>query len=223
VSWKQLLREPNIWIGVAIAVIVIPILIYAIIKHERGDVLEADWQTVSVSQGRVALHPRYHHDNCLWTAVADDTTDAGLLNRAVKLWNDRICNEELGCRYLCTREDPELFSRTSEKSGARFSHIFVSTETLPNTGEGGITNNIYDKATGEAYYAIIKINKSHTYHEDSYLAALVHELGHGLLLGHCDDRHKTSIMRKTLNVRGTITDHDAELLREAWITNKLSR
>jgi hypothetical protein len=216
---KQLLREPNFWIGVAIAAVVIPVLIYAIIRYEREPITEADFQVVSLvptTRGRAELRPKYHHEKCLWTTVGDKTVRADLLMKATVMWNDRVCEGKSGCQYVCNQNDPDLFFRTGEKSEARFGNIFVMAEVLPDNGEGGVTNNVYDVKMGEAYYAVVKINKMHTYHEDSYIAALVHEVGHGLLLGHCDDRHETSIMRKRLNVRGTITDHDAELLRKAW-------
>jgi len=220
VDWKKIVREPNIWIGVALTLIVIPILIYAIIKHETTPIAEADWQMVSLvptTQGRHHLTPRYHHDKCLWSVVGDKTVRADYLKKAVEAWDSRVC-EGLNkkCVYLCVFDDPDLFFRTEEKSQARFGNIFVSVETLPDDGHGGITNNIYDEKTGEVYYSVVRINHVHTYHEDSYVAALTHEIGHGLLLDHCDDRHTTSIMRKKLNTRGRITDHDAELLRNAW-------
>ena len=226
-TWKQLVREPNFWIGIALACIVIPILIYAIIKHETDPIVETDWQMVSLvptTRGRKALRPMFVHDRCQWTAIGDKTVDQELLRVAAKRWNDRVCEGlEEDCQYLCTRVDPDLFFQTKEKSLERYGNLFVSVETLSDDTHGGITNNVFDQATAETYYAVIKINHAHTTDRDSYLAALMHELGHGLLLGHPDDRHKTSIMRKRLNVRGTITDHEAELLRDAWITAKRSR
>lgn len=210
----------------AITVVVIPVLIYAIIKHETDPIAEADWQMVSIiptTHGRKSLQPMFVHDRCQWTAVGDATVDAPLLARAAKRWNDRVCEGLEDCSYLCVQEDPDLFFRTQEKSLERYGKLFVSVETLPDNGHGGVTNNVYDTGTAETYYAVIKINHAYVQHEESYLAALVHELGHGLLLDHCDDRHETSVMRKRLNPRGTITDHDAELLREAWTTAKRNR
>lgn len=218
-SWGRLLRDPNLWIGVGLAAVVIPALIYAIISHETKPIREADFQMVGLvptTQGRKSLRPKFHHDKCLWTTVGDRSVRQDLLLKATEMWNARVCAGEDGCQYVCNREDPDLFFNTGEKSGARYGSIFVTANMMREDNEGGVTNNVYNVKTGEVYYSKITINEMYTHHESSYLAALVHEIGHGLLLGHCDDRHETSIMREKLNVRGRITDHDAELLREAW-------
>lgn len=206
---KKLFRDPNVWIAIALAAIVIPSLIYAIVKHVRRRPEDNGFMTCC--QGKT-LSPRFMFDDTMWFVVADKGIDEDVLAYASKEWNAKVGKDVF--RY---KSSPSWFSdpNYSLSNEYKFGTVSVTLATEPGSDEsGGVTHNNYDKSTGEVYWSEITINPLFTHDRNRYKAALLHELGHALLLAH--DDHPTSIMRKELNVRGTITDHDAEIVRELW-------
>lgn len=207
---KKLFRDPNVWIAIVLAAIVIPSLIYAIVKHVRREPEDNGFMTCC--QGKT-LVPRFVPDNSpIWSVIADNTIDEEVLSYAVGAWNEKVNKVVLRSRVSHEWFRDPNYDLSSEY---KFATVSITLATEPTHDEsGGVTHNNYDKSTGEVYWSEITINPFYTHDKAHYKAAMLHELGHALLLAH--DDHPTSIMRKELNVRGTITDHDAEIVRELW-------
>jgi len=216
-------RDPNIYIGIAVAAIVVPSLIYAIVTHvRRGDVNE-DFIYVDISGEKTMLtlaRPPLAGE-VVWDVIADNTIDEDILKLAVNRWEKKV-----GHGVFRTRVSQEFFDHpmfmmagdptVKQAAAYRAGTVALSVKTVGGKeGCGGLTNHNYDLKTGRVHWVDISINPMYTYDKRSYEAALVHELGHALLLGHAD--HRTSIMRKKLNDRGIITEHSTELVRKLWM------
>lgn len=219
-------RDPNVYIGIGIAVIVIPALIYAIVTHVRrpdepGDFLYED---IAGERTKLTLAAAPAKDGSVWDVIADDSVDMRILELAINRWHQKTQK-----RVFSHRQSQEFFDHpmyllagdptVKQAANYRFGTVGVRVFT-EGGGEscGGITHHSYDLKTGRVWWADISINPMYTHDEKSYEAALVHELGHALLLGHHD--HRSSIMRKKLNIRGTITDHHSKLVKGLWISEQ---
>ena len=219
-------RDPNVYIGIGIAVIVIPALIYAIVTHvRRGDEDSGFlYETIQGEKTQLTLAAPPTKDGTIWEVIADDTIDMKMLELAVNRWHQKTQKTVFHVRQSQEFFDHPMYMLAGDptvKQAANYRFGTVGLRVFTEGGGescGGITHHNFDVKTGRVYWADISINPMYTHDPESYEAALVHELGHVLLLGH--DDHRTSIMRKKLNTRGTITDHDSKLVIGLWTTEQ---
>lgn len=223
-------KSINLWIGIAIALIVIPSLIGAIVWHETTDWPDAELDVVTLSEGpnkgeEVSLFPQ---KEAPWEVIANGDIDLGTVRWATNEWNKAV-----GFKVF---QDPwmymEFFSNKfvlEATNPTKAKHYMFSTVSIKSQTEaggehcGGVTRVSYDVSTGGAYWATITINPMFMDHERTYKAAVLHELGHALLLGHADPHHDSSIMRKKLDTSGKITDHLVKVVRSAWTSKRPAR
>jgi hypothetical protein len=158
-------------------------------------------------------------ENYVWNIIADNSVDMELLTEAIDVWHQRTGRKLFSYRQnqdyfdnpmFVLADDPLVPSGVDYRSGT----VSVRVVTISDKEEyGGVTNHIYDIETGKVYWVDITINAIHTYNKDVYRAALIHELGHALLLDD-EEEHETSIMRRRLNTSGVITESDAQRVRD---------
>lgn len=217
-------RDPNVYIGIGLAAIVIPLLVYAIVTHVRrgdepGDFIYED---IEGERTKLTLAAPPVENGSVWDVIADNSIDMKLLERAVDRWHQKTQKKVFSFRQSQEYFDHPLFMLAGDPTAKQAANYRFGTVALrvftEGGGEscGGITHHSYDLKTGQVWWCDVSINPMYTHDQGSYEAALVHELGHTLLLAHHD--HRTSIMRKRLNVRGVITDHHVELVKGLWIT-----
>lgn len=220
---RSIWRDPNIYIGLAIAAVVIPSLIYVIVREVRKGEVDEDFVYVDIDgeQKALTLARPPLSDEPVWRIIADKSVDVEVLDKAINRWdtktNKRVFRYEVNQEFF----DHPLFMLAGDPSvkqavDYRLKTVAITVGTQSGKeGCGGITTHHYDLKTGEVYWVDVSINPMFTYHKRSYESAIVHELGHALLRGHAD--HDTSIMRKKLNDRGVITKHSAEMVRKLWM------
>lgn len=84
----------------------------------------------------------------------------------------------------------------------------------------GVTEIQYDLDTGLIEHATITMSSDFAYHRETFLQALLHELGHGAGPSLEDDPGPPatvdlrSIMSNPLDMQGSLTDHDREIVLE---------
>jgi len=132
--------------------------------------------------------------------------DRNLITEAVDWWNDTIDRD--GTDRTWFTEEP-----VTEQNGVL--HVTVGftggTEEEP---VGGLLEAAYSE--GFILYATLIVSSDLTYHEDTVLAILKHEMGHAM--GLADDPGPpttvdlNSVMGSPLVIDGDLTDHDFELL-----------
>lgn len=214
---KRFWRDPNVWIGIGLAAIVIPMLIWAIVHHIRRGPQDNGFITVTIDGQEKELRPRFAPDGGgWWRVVSDKTVDQRVVLMAVERWNKALEFEAFDARQdQLFFDDPNFVLRDDYK----FGNVTITVATEPGGEEcGGITHNQYDKATGEVYWSEISINPMYTHDSTTYEGAVMHELGHALLLAHDDE----GIMRKRLDPRGEISKQDIERVRKVWTEMKQS-
>ena len=212
---KRFWRDPNTWIGIGLAVVVIPMLIWAIVHHVRRGPEDNGFMTVMIDGQETELRPRFGPGvGGLWNVVSDNSVDHRYVAKAAERWNT-----VLGFKVFDARQDQSFFDDPNYtlRNDYKFGYVTITVATEPG-GEhcGGITHHNYDKATGEVYWAEITINPMYTHDSASYEGAVMHELGHALLLAHDDE----GLMRKRLDIRGKISSHDIKILREQWTASQ---
>lgn len=218
-------RDPNVYIGIGVALIVIPTLIYAIVTHVRRGDEEATvlYENIQGEKTALRLVAPPTEDGTVWDVIADNSVDMKMLERAVNRWHQKTQKTIFHYRQSQEFFDHPMFMLAGDptvKQAANYRFGTVALRVFTEGGGeqcGGITHHSFDQKTGRVWWCDVSINPMYTHDEESYEAALVHELGHTLLLGHHD--HRTSIMRKKLNARGIITDRHSELVKGLWTKN----
>ncbi|MHA2334529.1 MAG: hypothetical protein ACXAEU_21050 [Candidatus Hodarchaeales archaeon] len=204
---KWFKRWLNVIIFVVVASVAAPLLVYGVFLHECTDNTDEEVYRAlgRDAQGNdLALKPLSNY----WRVMCGKSVDLVALQNGIKEWNTKL-------NY--TIFYPSIIDlAVSTVTAVDNEGYVVVTEGLESGKEeiGGLSRFSYDINTGEVYLVEIAINPLSTYNEDYYNAAVLHELGHALLLG--DNESSTSIMRKKLNIRGVITDRDIALVKTIW-------
>lgn len=210
-------RDPNPWIAIGLALIVIPMLIWAIVHHVRRGPQDNGFLTVTISGQEQELRPRFAPGaGGWWDVVSDKTVDNRVVLGAAERWN-----KALGFRAFDVRQDQAFFDNPNFvlRNDYKFGSVMITVATEPGRETcGGITHHQYDKATGEVYWVEVSINPMYTHDSTSYEGAVEHELGHVLLLAHDDE----GLMRKRLDPLGEISQQDIERVRKVWTEMKQS-
>ena len=221
---KSLWKDPNIYIGLGLLLVVVTSFIYILIVKDRLSSEDKGFMKRPIN-GKVqnltlAFPPS--DEEPVWLVIADNMIDMKMLQKGVHQWNK--ATNRVVFRYKQNQDyfDNPMFDLASDPSVKRvapyrFKTVSIRLLTEPEReSSGGVTHHYYDLKTGGVYWVDISINPLYTYDPKSYEAAIVHELGHSLLL---DDDYNlsSSIMNEELNVYGTITDRDSKLVVGLWI------
>jgi len=142
--------------------------------------------------------------------VIDNDVDTKIAQEAIEWWTKRTTyNISWG------REDQDVWDHIGTDYPLLGGNFFVTVEAVPESEKcGGITDLRYNLDTGLIYTGTIKINHAYAYDKQTYLKAMIHEIGH--VLGLEDDPlpgiDLNSIMRVTLNPTGVLTEEDRTAL-----------
>lgn len=204
--------------GTLLVTVILPLLIYGIVKYETSPGDPATFLEAEGIDGDVKLRLPEPYE---WLVIADDSVSFELLRRAAKRWNDKVDKP-----FFTLQQSHEFFDNPyyalsgmedMEKANIyRYRTAGVQVLSLPDMNEGGgLAAFHYCKITGVVNHADIYIDNFATTDVRYYEAVLVHELGH-LLLFADQERHKTSIMRRETNPDGVITTDLVKMMKERY-------
>ena len=145
------------------------------------------------------------------TIYVDMSEDITVVADAIEMWDTAAHRSDLfRLVYETNRISRDAHGRVVLHNG----EIFVySRRTMPSRKLAGLTNTIYQAATGSIWYSRVLIHSRYRDHRFAHVLVVAHELGH--CLGLDDDlvtERNHSLMQGVLRLDGEITEHDAAII-----------